>query len=199
MEQNEKSYSKVKEFMLYWDRKEIEKEIVKLESEISYLYKKRANKRVFNETELGKLEDLKEVKYKELLDIEDKIKDKVLMVSYGKFFDIDPVYDLDWKQEIENWSGIWDEYVSGLSRKERKYLESGVANYKGLYKEDYVLKDALKNAPDTSNMKAITYKESKQTYDDIEAFYQNKMNKPTFEGESKNKKSTSTGLREEQM
>ena len=199
MEQNEKSYSKVKEFMLYWDRKEIEKEIVKLESEISYLYKKRANKRVFNETELGKLEDLKEVKYKELLDIEDKIKDKVLMVSYGKFFDIDPVYDLDWKQEIENWSGIWDEYVSGLSRIERKYLESGVANYKGLYKEDYVLKDALKNAPDTSNMKAITYKESKQTYDDIEAFYQNKMNKPTFEGESKNKKSTSTGLREEQM
>lgn len=199
MEQNEKSYSKVKEFMLYWDRKEIEKEIVKLESEISYLYKKRANKRVFNETELGKLEDLKDVKYKELSDIEDKIKDKILMVSYGKFFDIDPVYDLDWKQEIENWSGIWDEYVGGLNRKERKYLESGVANYKGLYKEDYVLKDALKNAPDTSNMKAITYKESKQTYDDIEAFYQNKMNKPTFEGESKNKKSTSTGLREEQM
>ena len=199
MEQNEKSYSKVKEFMLYWDRKEIEKEIVKLESEIEYLYRKRANKRVFNETELGKLEDLKDVRYKELSDIEDKIKDKVLMVSFGKFFDIDPVYNLDWKQEIENWSGIWDEYVGGLSRKERKYLESGVANYKGLYKEDYVLKDALKNAPDTSNMKAITYKENKQTYDDIEAFYQNEMNKPTFEGENKSKKSTSTGLREEQM
>ena len=165
MSKNNKPYSKIKEFMLYYDRRETIKDIEDLQYDL-----KLASKSKF---ELESFKVYKKINLKEekLNKIENKIKTKIIGPSFKKFSDLDPFYEIDYDTEMQVWIDMWDNFMDNLTRKEKRMLYSGIDDYTSEFKDEVLLKESLAKAPDTSDMKPLTFMQKQQEYNSIVEFF----------------------------